>query len=293
MWAEVYLAGTEWDQLEEVRKYDWDFSHLDEALMEGGMLFDSPLVHIFGCTEPQLIKADEKDENGTLIPVPVMVVIASKMPPPATVGIDSVQRKTEEIVPMSKIRMGWHARLPDNAPLRNPPKPKLHILKCNERKARLRNMDEAAVHKYDYVLPYIIRPGQEEEDVIDTSVQVLVDNLEGRSNPVMLEFDWELDELDEFVEEQIKDQELDMKKHEEPVKKAIREAVRAQKLKFKAERDAKKSRIDALSDAEKDSVKTMKVYKFYPSNEEDKYPDVTQIKSPFVNRYYGKADGVH
>jgi hypothetical protein len=289
VWRDVYLSGTEWEQQRQVLEYDWDFSHLDEALTSGA-LKDAPMVHLFGASEPQLVVASEDDTAGSVIPIPVIVAVVSTRPPPAVVGIKSVQRAEEEIIPMANIRMGWHARPPDNAPKRNAPKATLFVLKCTERRARLRNMDEEAVHKYDYVLPYIIRPGQNDEDAPDTNVQVLVDKLEDQTNPVMLEFDYEMDDLDEFVAELIEEQELDAAKHTEPMKTAIRAAVTAQKLKYKAEKEARKARLDDISPEERESIAGMKLYKFYPSNEEEKYPDVTGHKSKYINRYYGQAD---
>lgn len=291
IWHDVYLSGTEMDQLEDVRKYDWDFSHLDEALT-AGVLADAPMVHLFGCTEPKILPTSPKDEAGSLVAVPVIVAIASSRPPPSMLGIKSVQRAEEEIVPMSSVRMSWHPRPADNAPRRNPPKPKVHVLKCTERRARLKNMDEMAVHRYDYVMPYIIRPGQENDDIPDTNVQVLVDDLAGRSNPVMMDFDYEMDDLEEFVEEQINENELDPSKHVEPLRNAIRAAVKARKEEIKAERNAKVTRLQDMPEEERQSIATMKLYKFYPSNEEEKYPDVSNSKVSYVNRYYGKADEV-
>jgi hypothetical protein len=294
VWVDVYLSGTEWDQMKSVHSVPWDFSHLDDALTDGILSSGkAPMVHLFGCTEPQLIPASAGDENGTITIVPVIVAIVSTCPPPSLVGIKSVQKTEEEITPMKDIRMGWHARPADNAPRRNPPKAIVHVLKCSERRARLKNMKEEAVHKYDYVLPYVIRAGAADDEEPETNVQVLADDLEGRANPLMMEFDYELDDLDEFVEEQIKDNDdLDEKRHGASIRAAIQAAVKAQKQKFKAERDAIKSRADALSKEEKESIAKMKVYKFYPSNEEEKFPDVSGIKSAYVNRYYGRADDV-
>lgn len=291
IWLDVYLSGTELDQLKDVHKYDWDFTHLDEALMTGA-LANAPLVHLFGCTEPKILPVSEEDETGTLVVVPVIVAIVSTRPPPAMLGIKSVQRAEEEIVPMSAVRMSWNPRPADNAPRRNPPKPTVFVLKCKERRARLKNMDEVAVHRYDYVMPYIIRPGQEEEDAPDTNVQVLVDDLEGRSNPVMMDFDFEMDELDEFVSEQIEENALDASKHAEPLRSAIRAAVKARKEQIRAEHDAKVARVKEISEEDRKSIASMKLYKFYPSNEEQKYPDVSNSKVSYINRYYGKADDV-
>lgn len=286
VWRSVYLAGTEWEQLQMVYAIDWDFEHLDDALTEGNL--EGKKVYLFGATEPQLIMRDENDIKGEVIPVPVIVAVVTDVPPPATVGVKSVQRTQEEIIPMAAMRMGWHAYAPENVQLSRRFKPTVHVLKCNERKARLRNMGEAEVHKYDYVLPYFIRPDQVEDVTVDTVVQVLAD-LDGQKAPLMCEFDFELDDLQEFVVETIKENELDESKHAEPLKQAIRDAVKATKLKYKAEKEERKKRIDAISQEEREAIKSMKLLKFYPQNE---WPDVSKIKSPFINRYYLRATEV-
>lgn len=286
VWKEVYLAGTEWDQMKLVYSIDWEFDHLDEALTDGDL--KGKKVHLFGATEPQLLMRNEKDSKGEVIPVPVIVAVVSEFPPPATVGLNSVQRSEEKIVPMSEIRMGWHAYSPPNVGLRRAFKPNVFVLKCNERHARLRNMNETDVHKYDYVLPYFVNPEREDDSIEKTEVQVIAE-LEGRSAPVMCEYDYDMDDLDEFVEETIANEELDAEKHTEPLKKAIMVASKATKLKNKAEKEERRKQIDAISPEEREAIKSMKVIKFYPENE---WPDVSKIKSKFVNRYYGQATEV-
>lgn len=292
VWLDVYLSGTEWEQLATVHDHEWDFEHLDDALTDGP-LSKGGLVHLFGCTEPQLIPVEEGDASGTLVVIPVIVAVASARPPPAMVGIKSVQRAEEEIAPMATLRMGWHARPADNAPRRAAPPPRVFVLKCSERRARLKNMNEAAVHKYDYVLPWVLKPDKEQEAPV-TNVQVLVDDLEGweKRAPLMVDYDFEMDELDEFLEETIEENELDKEKHGARVKEAIQSAVKAQKLKLKAEREEHQKRIDAISPEDRESLKGTKVYKFYPTNKDFKYPDVSKAKSPYINRYYGQADEV-
>lgn len=287
IWSDVYLAGTEWDQLKVVYSIDWDFDHLDEALTDGSL--SDKTIHLFGCTEPQLLMRDKNDSKGHVIPVPVIVAIVSDVAPPSVVGIKSVQRAEEEIVSMADVRMGWHAYAPENVSHRRRFKPKVHILKCNERQARLKNMGEAEVHKYDYVLPYFIRPEEINDVTVDTVVQVLA-LLEGRSAPLMCEFDYDMDDLEEFVEETITENELDKEKHTSALTDAIRQAVKATKLKYKAEQEERKKRIDEFSQEQKDAIKSVKLFKFYPANE---WPDVSNIKSRYINRYYGQATEVY
>lgn len=294
IWSDVYLSGTEWDQLSTVHDHDWDFSHLDDALDSGPLsaaAAPGTLVHLFGCTEPQLVPLSANDATGSLVVVPVIIAVLSARPPPATVGIKSVQRAEEEIAPMASLRMDWHARPADNAG-RGAPKPRVFVLKCSERRARLRNMDEAAVHKYDYVLPWVLRPDAPREDP-ETNVQVLVDDLEGRDNraPVMLNFDYAVETVDDAVEEAVEDNELEAGKHGKRVREAIVAAEEAQKKKVAAEEAAYQKLVDAISSEDRESLRGMKVFKFYPSNEDEdsKYPDVSAIKAKYINRYYGQA----
>ncbi|PXF46867.1 hypothetical protein BWQ96_03396 [Gracilariopsis chorda] len=286
VWKEVYLAGTEWDQINGVYKEQWDFDHLDESLTDGDL--SGKKVHLFGATEPQLIMVDEDDTKGEVVPIPIIVAVVSDVAPPSTVGLKSVQRTTEDIVPMSKLRISWQAYAPPNVAFRAKFKPNVYVLKCNQRFVSLKPKGEEAVHKYDYVLPYFFHPDKQEDDTVDTVVQVLVE-LEGRQTPLMCEFDYELDELDEFVEETVRDNELDKEKHVEPLKTYIRESVRNMKMRHKAEKEEKKRRIDEMSKEELEGIRNMKLIKFYPQNE---WPDVSKVKSRFINRYYGHASEI-
>lgn len=285
IWTDVFFAGTEWTQLKEVEEFDWDFDHLDDALNQDGDL-EGKQVHLFGVTEPQLVQMSAEDVKGTIVPVPAIVAVECERPPPSLVGIKSVQRTEEEIIPMRSLKMSWHPYVPEKLIGSRRFKPRVHVLKCEQRRARLVNMTEAAVHKYDYVLPYLIRPDQEDDLTLETDVQVLVD-IEGRKAPLMMQYDFELDDLDEFVEEQIKDNDLEKSKHDEVIRSAIKEAVRNTKRKFKEEKAARKKRVDDIPQEVKDAIKKMRVYKFYPQNE---IPDLSSVKSKFVNRYYGQAN---
>lgn len=286
VWREVYLAGTEWDQMHSVYKEHWDFDHLDEALTDGDL--SGKKVHLFGATEPQLIMMDEDDTKGQVVPIPVIVAVISEVAPPSTVGLKSVQRTSEDIVPMAKLRISWQAYAPPNVAFRARFKPDVFVLKCNQRFVSLKPKGEEAVHKYDYVLPYFFHPDKQEDDTVDTVVQVLVE-LDGKPTPLMCEFDYELDELDEFVEETLRDNELDKEKHAEPLKEYIRVSVKNTKMRQKAEKEEKKKRIEAMSKEELEGIRNMKLIKFYPQNE---WPDVSKVKSRFINRYYGHASEI-
>lgn len=289
IWQQIYLAGTEWAQLDDVAKIDWDFDHLDDAINEDGMLFKKN-VYLFGATEPQLVMMDEKDTKGNVCPIPVIVAVVIDKPPSEFVALKSVQRTEEEIVPMKKLKMGWFTVEPDYKSRSDKSKLCVHVLKCEQRRSRLKNMSEAKVHEYDYVLPYIFVPDKQEEIVVDTEVQVMAE-LEGQAKPVVFEYDYEMDkdDMDEIVDTQIKDNDLDPKIHREPIVQAIEKQVEETKLRYKKEKEQRKARIEAVSEADIKAFSEMKLIKFYPQND---YPDTKECKVKYINRYYGKADEV-
>lgn len=286
LWKDVYLTGTEWDQLQLVYNINWEFDHLDEALNEGDLV--EKKVLLFGATEPQLLKMDADDKKGQVVPIPVIIAVVTEASPPTQVGLKSVQKAEEEIVPMADLRMHWQPFRPSNVAHNRTFKPKVLVMQCNERRARLRNMGEAEVHRYDYVLPYFFNPEAEDDLDFNSEVNILVD-LEGRQAPLMCEFDFEMDDLEDFVEEQLKENDLDAEVHGEPLKTAIRDGVRAAKLKIKELKEERKKQIDAISPEERDAIRNMKLIKFYPMNE---WPDLSGAKSKYINRYYGSAHEV-
>ncbi|CAA2990330.1 Hypothetical predicted protein [Olea europaea subsp. europaea] len=40
LWQQVFPVGTEWDQLDMVYQYNWNFSNLEDAFEEGGLLYN-------------------------------------------------------------------------------------------------------------------------------------------------------------------------------------------------------------------------------------------------------------
>lgn len=286
VWKDVFFSGTEWEQIKEVEDFEWDFEHLDDELTDGEL--SNRMVHLFGCTEPQLVHMGPEDTKGSIVPVPAIVVIDCTRPPPSTVGIKSVQRTEEEIIPMRQLKMGWHPYVPANLTGSRRFKPCVHVLKCEQRRARLRNMTEAAVHKYDYVLPYLVRPELQDDITIDTEVQAIVE-IEGRKAPLMLNYDFEMDDLDEFIKEQIEEHDLDVKKHDEVLRTAIKDSVRSTKRRFAAEKEERQKRIDDIPEDVREAIRNMRLFKFYPQNET---PNLSSVKSKYVNRYYGQADRI-
>ncbi|XP_052189628.1 protein HEAT INTOLERANT 4-like isoform X3 [Diospyros lotus] len=171
LWQQVFPVGTEWDQLDQVYQYKWNFSNLENAFEEGGELHGQK-VYLFGCTEPQLVFF--KGE-GKVTCIPVVVAVVSPFPPSDKIGINSVQREAEEIVPMKQMKMDWVPYIPlenrDSQVERL--KSQIFILSCTQRRAGLRHLKLDRVKKFEYCLPYFYQPFKEDELEQSTIVEII------------------------------------------------------------------------------------------------------------------------
>ncbi|KAG2309957.1 hypothetical protein Bca52824_021514 [Brassica carinata] len=265
LWKAAFPVGTEWDQLDALYEFNWDFKHLEEALEEEDGLLYGKKVFLFGCTEPQLVPFKGVNK---ILHVPAVVAVESPFPPSDKIGITSVQREVEEIIPMKTMKMDWLPYIPV------------------DKRAALRHMKEDLVKKYEYCLPYFYQPFKEEELEQSTEVQIMFPS----EPPVVCEFDWELDELEEFVDKLIEEEALTAEQKDE-FKEYVKEQVRAAKKANREAREARRKAIEEMSEETKQAFQSMKFYKFYPLPSPET-PDVSGVKSPFINRYYGKAHEV-
>ncbi|XP_019234252.1 PREDICTED: uncharacterized protein LOC109214761 [Nicotiana attenuata] len=284
LWQEVFPVGTEWDQIDMVYQYKWNFSNLEDAFEEGGELHGKK-VYLFGCTEPQLVYFQGQSK---VTCIPVVVAVASPFPPSDKIGINSVQREAEEILPMKQMKMDWVPYIP----LENREsqverlKSQIFILRCTQRRAGLKHLKLERVKKFEYCLPYFYQPFAEDELEQSTIVQILFPT----EPPVFCEFDWEFDEPEEMADKLIEAEELAADKKDEFME-FVKEKVREGKKNNREAREARKKAIQEMSEEAKAAFQSMKFYKFYPMPSPDA-PDVSQVKSPFINRYYGKAHTV-
>ncbi|XP_009593330.1 protein HEAT INTOLERANT 4-like [Nicotiana tabacum] len=284
LWQEVFPVGTEWDQIDMVYQYKWNFSNLEDAFEEGGELHGKK-VYLFGCTEPQLVFFQGQSK---VTCIPVVVAVVSPFPPSDKIGINSVQREAEEILPMKQMKMDWVPYIP----LENREsqverlKSQIFILRCTQRRAGLKHLKLERVKKFEYCLPYFYQPFAEDELEQSTIVQILFPT----EPPVFCEFDWEFDEPEEMADKFIEAEELAADKKDEFME-FVKEKVREGKKNNREAREARKKAIQEMSEEAKAAFQSMKFYKFYPMPSPDA-PDVSQVKSPFINRYYGKAHKV-
>lgn len=284
LWQEVFPVGTEWDQIDMVYQYKWNFSNLEDAFEEGGELHGKK-VYLFGCTEPQLVFYQGQSK---VTCIPVVVAVVSPFPPSDKIGINSVQREAEEILPMKQMKMDWVPYIPleKRESQVERLKSQIFILRCTQRRAGLKHLKLERVKKFEYCLPYFYQPFAEDEFEQSTIVQILFPT----EPPVFCEFDWEFDEPEEMADKFIEAEELSADKKDEFVE-FVKEKVKEGKKSNREAREARKKAIQEMSEEAKAAFQSMKFYKFYPVPSPDA-PDVSQVKSPFINRYYGKAHKV-
>ncbi|KAK2384713.1 Protein HEAT INTOLERANT 4 [Trifolium repens] len=285
LWIETFPVGTEWDQLDAVYQIKWNFSNLENAFEEGGVLYEKK-VYLFGCTEPQLVSYQGENK---VVCIPVVVAVVSPFPPSDKIGINSVQREAEEIIPMKQMKMDWVPYIPleDRDSQVDRLKSQIFILRCTQRRSALKHLKLDRLKKYEYCLPYFYQPFKEDEFEQSTEVPIIYPV---EPKPVFCEFDWELDELEEFTDKLIEAEELSADQ-KDAFKEFVKEKVREAKRANREAREARKKAIAEMSAETKAAFDTMRFYKFYPVPSPDA-PDVSNVKSPFINRYYGKAHEV-
>ncbi|KAK4483265.1 hypothetical protein RD792_010450 [Penstemon davidsonii] len=261
LWEQVFPVGTE------------------DAFEEGGELYNKT-VYLFGCTEPQLVSFQGQ---GKVTMIPVVVAVVSPFPPSDKIGIKSVQRETEEIVPMKQMKMDWVPYIPlekRESQVERLKNSQIFILSCTQRRAGLKHMKIERVKKFEYCLPYFYQPLQEDEFEQSTVVPILfpID-----PKPVFCEFDWELDELEEFIDKLIEEEELPADQ-KEPFKDFLKEKVREAKKANREAREARKKALQEMSEETKAAFENMKFYKFYPVSTPDT-PDVSNVKVNILLEY--------
>ncbi|CAH8387512.1 unnamed protein product [Eruca vesicaria subsp. sativa] len=282
LWKVAFPVGTEFEHLDALYRFNWDFKNLEEALEEGGFLHERK-VYVFGFAEPQHFVDDKEQEH--LINVPTVVVIDSTIEPSNKVAIASIQSAREETITMKEMRMGWFPYIPlqerDKQVERT--NSRIFTLCCNQRRAALRNMKVERVKKFEYCLPYFFKPGREEDEIPQSTV---VDVLFPSDPPVYCVFDWELDNLEEFTNQRIEEEVLSVEQKDE-FKEFVKESVRAARRANREARDARRREVEEMSQETRQVFENMKVYKFYPQNSPDFARNMQ--KNRFINRYYGNA----
>lgn len=107
---------------------------------------------------------------------------------------------------------------------------------------------------------------------------------------VVCDFDWDLDDVEEFTDNLVQEEVL-TEDSKEDFKKFVIERVTEEKKKQREVREARKKAIESTSPETKAAFENMRFYKFYPVQSPNT-TDISNVKVPFINRYYGKAHEV-
>ncbi|KAK3143471.1 hypothetical protein QOZ80_4AG0300730 [Eleusine coracana subsp. coracana] len=147
LWSSAFSVGTEWQNIDKINEFNWNFEHLENALEEGGILYGRT-VYLFGCTEPAHLYV-----NGELkmVFIPAVVVVDCPFPPSDKLGINSVQREKEEIVSMKMMKMDWvpYVPLDDRLSKLESLKTKIFTLVCSQRRSALKHLNIERVKTFD------------------------------------------------------------------------------------------------------------------------------------------------
>ncbi|KAF9612723.1 hypothetical protein IFM89_003265 [Coptis chinensis] len=294
LWKAIFPVGTE------------------DAFEENGVLHGKK-VYLFMCTEgteAERLPANFGERN--VIVFPVVVAVVSPCPPSDKIGIAAVQKEAEEIVPMNQMKMDWVPYIPlayrftilyrlsfqyiysfvvsidfsyrDSQVDRL--KSQIFILSCTQRRAALKHLDIERIKKYEYSLPYFYQPFKDDEFEQSTGVDIIFP----AEPPVVCEFDWEFDKLQEFTDENLTNENI-LEDQKDDFKNFVREKVMEAKKANREEKEVRKKAVEEMSEDTRTTYNNIWFYKFYPVQSPDT-PDVSSVKSRFISRYYGNAHEV-
>lgn len=288
LWKAAFPVGTEWDRLDSVYKYDWDFTNLEREFEEGGKFYGigNNKVYLFGATETS--------SPSLPVLIPTLVAVVAPRPPSMEIGIRSVQREGEEIVPMKQMKMDWIPYIPlevregwQSERASKSSLPQIFVLGCTQRKASLKQMKEDRWMKFQYCMPYLLNPNDEAEEQ-STEVDILFP--QEPNPPLFCQFDWDMDEVEEFTNDLIKAEEL-TDDQKEAFMEFVKEEVKKAKKHNREEREARRKRMeDPKYQEAKAFYENMRVYKIYPVQTPN--TPVIEQKSPYINYYYRSAHEV-
>jgi len=277
LWWSAFPVGTGWENTDMIKEFNWNFENLEKTLEEGGELYGKT-VYLFGSTEPQQL-----DVNGELkiVVVPVVLAVDCPFPPSDKIAINFVRMGKEEIVPMEEMKMSWvpYVPLQDRFGRIESLKTKIFTLCCTQRRSARKRMKTESANKF-YYTPYI--PLNPPED--DGTVVHVIYPLEP---PIVCDFDLEWDDYKVLAHKLVKDEGLPEDEREK-IEKFLKEKVKQGKIELEQAEEARKKAIEDMDPKQREAFENMEVYKFYPVKTPDT-PNVDNVKSRYINRYYGLA----
>ncbi|CAN6219761.1 unnamed protein product [Urochloa humidicola] len=271
LWLSAFPIGTEWDNIDKIKEFNWNFKNLKETLEEGGELYGKT-VYLFGSTEPQLLDVD--GESKRMVYVPVVVAVDCPFPPSDKIGIKSVQRENEEIVPMKVMKMSWVPYVPLEDRLSRIESLETKIFTTAKSRfyllyrSALKHLKTERVKTFDYCMPYY-KPLNPPEDKHETVVNI---EYPPEAPVVFCDFDWEADTYKVFAEVLVEDEALP-EDETEKIMEFLKEKVRERRRELKQAKEVRKKEIDDMDPKIREAFENIKFYKFYPD-------------SRYINRYY-------
>ncbi|CAI9282270.1 unnamed protein product [Lactuca saligna] len=237
LWKQVFPVGTEWELLDLLSEYKWNFSNLEDAFEEGGVLHGKK-VYLFSCTE--------SGGKSRVILIPTVVAVVSPFPPSDKIGVKSVQREKEAILDMKRMKMDWVPYIPLG------------------KWAGLKQLDEYIVSRISDIAYHVnfYHPFKDDDTEQSTIVNIIYST---DQKPVVCEFDWELDELEEFTDDLIKAEEMS-EDQKDAFKEFVKEKVREGKRANREVREKRKNIRESMSEEQKAAFHNIQFYKFYPLN---------------------------
>lgn len=235
-------------------------------------------IFLFGGTEAQSLP------DNSVILVPYILAVVGNIPSPTQVGVTSIQRARESIVPMENFNISW---VPFNFEHNTRGKNKHYIayMDCKKRQSVVKHMEEEEAIEYNYIIPHILAPRvvlADSEPPTNINVRI-----EFHGKGLQLTYDWEADNLKSYVETLCEEYGISFSDKG----KELRDIIISEKEKvlsqFNEEEKQKKQQYYDLPESHQIALKEAKFIKFYPLNEE-----IANFKNSMINRYYGKADAI-
>ncbi|VAH17933.1 unnamed protein product [Triticum turgidum subsp. durum] len=168
---------------------------------------------------------------------------------------------------MEEMKMSWVPYIPlqDRFGRIGSLKTKIFTLCCTQRRSVLNRMNTESANQFYYYTPYMPLNPPEDEDGMVVRVIYPLEPL------IVCDFDLEWDDYKVLAHKLVEDEGLPEDERE----------------KIEAE-EARKKAIEDMDPKQREAFENMKLYKFYPVKTPDT-PDVNNMKSRHINRYYGRA----
>ncbi|XBJ17343.1 hypothetical protein VPH35_008768 [Triticum aestivum] len=293
LWWSAFPVGTEWENIDMIKEFNWNFENLEKTLEEGGKLYGKT-VYLFGSTEPQQLNV-----NGELkiVVVPVVLAVDCPFPPSDKIAINFVRTGKEEIVPMEEMKMSWVPYIPlqDRFGRIGSLKTKIFTLCCTQRRSVLNRMNTESANQFYYYTPYMpLNPPEDEDGMVVRVIYpleplVLAHKLvEDEGLP-----EDEREKIEEFLKEKVKQGKIELEQvHLTEIFNYFPRDLTLYSIQYSPKlvqaEEARKKAIEDMDPKQREAFENMKLYKFYPVKTPDT-PDVNNMKSRHINRYYGRA----